>query len=114
MCKRYINQLPLTCPHLGTWATTQACALTGNRTSDPSVCRPALNPLSYTRQGYLFIFREEKGGRKRGRETLMCERYIYRLPLTHPQPQTWPTTQACALAGIELVTFHSAGRCPTH
>ena len=27
----------------------------------------------------------------------MCERYISRLPLTHPQPGTQPTTQACAL-----------------
>ena len=26
---------------LGTWSTTQACALTGNRTGDPSLRRPA-------------------------------------------------------------------------
>ena len=44
--------LPLTCPLLETWPTTQACALTGNRTSDPMVHRPALNPLSHTSQGY--------------------------------------------------------------
>ena len=38
--------LPLaTCP------TTQACALTGNRTGDPLVCSLALNPLSHTSQG---------------------------------------------------------------
>ena len=37
-------------PQLGTWPTTQACALTGNRTGDPLVCRPALNPLSHTSQ----------------------------------------------------------------
>ena len=43
--------LPLTHPLLGTWPTTQACALTGNQTSDPLVCRPALNPLSHTSQG---------------------------------------------------------------
>ena len=35
--------LPLTRPLLGTWPTTQACALTGNRTSDPLVLRLALN-----------------------------------------------------------------------
>ena len=29
--------LPLTCSLLGTWSTTQACALTGNQTSDPLV-----------------------------------------------------------------------------
>ena len=30
---------------------TQACALTGNRTSNLSVCRLALSPLSHTSQG---------------------------------------------------------------
>ena len=49
MRERNINVwLPLTRPLLGTWPTTQSCALTGNWTSDPLVCRPALNPLSYT------------------------------------------------------------------
>ena len=46
MCKRYINRLPLARPQLGTWSTTQACALTGNRTGELLVVRPALNPLS--------------------------------------------------------------------
>ena len=52
--ERNINVwLSLTCPQLGTWPATQACALTGN----PLICRPTvLNPLSYTRQGNLFIF----------------------------------------------------------
>ena len=31
--------LPLTRPLLGTWPTTQVCALTGNQTSDPLVHR---------------------------------------------------------------------------
>ena len=35
--------LLLTHPLLGTWPATQACAPTGNRTSDPLVHRPALN-----------------------------------------------------------------------
>ena len=36
---------------LGTWPATQACALTGNQTSDPLVCRLVLNPLSHTSRG---------------------------------------------------------------
>ena len=43
--------LPPMCPLLGTWPATQACALTGNRTSDPLVRRLAFNPLSHTSQG---------------------------------------------------------------
>ena len=30
--ERNIDGLPLTCPPLGTWPATQACALTGNQT----------------------------------------------------------------------------------
>ena len=41
MWERYIDWLPLT-PQLGTWPTTQACALTGNGTGDPLVLRLAL------------------------------------------------------------------------
>ena len=46
-------------PLLGTWPAIQACALTGNRTSEPLVGRPALNPLSHTTQGY-FSFLKKK------------------------------------------------------
>ena len=50
--KRNINVwLPLMCPPLGIWPATQACALTGNLTGNPLVCRPVLNPLSHTSQG---------------------------------------------------------------
>ena len=44
---------PLAGPLLGklTWPATQACALSGNRTSDPAVRRLAFNPLSHTSQG---------------------------------------------------------------
>ena len=46
----------LMCPPVGTWLTTQACALAGNRTSDLLVHRPALNPLNHTSQGiYLMV-----------------------------------------------------------
>ena len=51
--------LPLVHPLLGTWPTTQACALTGNQTGEPLVCRLALNPLSHTSQGE-FFFKDEK------------------------------------------------------
>ena len=57
--------LPLMHPLLGTWPTTQARVLTGNRTSDLLVRRLALNPLSNTSQGYkrewilVFLFLHE-------------------------------------------------------
>ena len=47
-----------------TWPATQACALTGNGTSNPLVHRLALNPLSHTSQGYYYFislfFRERE------------------------------------------------------
>ena len=43
--------LHLVHPLLGTRPTTQAHALTGNRTDDAFVHRPALSPLSHTSQG---------------------------------------------------------------
>ena len=49
--------LPLVCPLLGTWPSTQACALTGNGTSDPLVHRPELSPVSYTSQGPFMFFK---------------------------------------------------------
>ena len=45
--------LPLVHSLLGSWPATQTCALTGNRTSDPVVHRPVLNPLSNLSQGYI-------------------------------------------------------------
>ena len=55
--ERNINVwLPLMCPPQGTWARTQACAPTGNWTSNPLVCRPALSSLNHTSQGCLMIF----------------------------------------------------------
>ena len=51
MCKRNTDPLPLTSPQPGTWPTTQACALTGVGSCNPSVRRPALHPLSHTSQG---------------------------------------------------------------
>ena len=39
--------LPLSSPQPGTWPSTQAYALTGNRTCDVLVCRTMPNPLSH-------------------------------------------------------------------
>ena len=44
-------------PLLGTWPATQACALPGNRSGDPLVLRPMLNPLRHTSQGYILYVR---------------------------------------------------------
>ena len=48
--------LSRTSPRLGTQPATQACAPTGNQTSDPLVHKPVLNPLSHTSQGYCNLF----------------------------------------------------------
>ena len=42
-------------PYWGTWPATQACALTGNQTSDLLIRKPALNPLSHTSQGFILL-----------------------------------------------------------
>ena len=64
---------------------------------------------------YLFIFRERSKEGERGRETLMCERYIELLPLSHttnwepgPQPRHVPWL------GMELATFWFTGRHSIH
>ena len=46
-----MDRLLLVHPQLGTYPTTQACALTGNGTSNASVHRTVLSPLSHTSQG---------------------------------------------------------------
>ena len=53
----------------------------------------------FLKRSYVFIFRKRKRGRKRGRETSMCDWYVYRLPLARPQLGAWLTTQARARAG---------------
>ena len=47
---------PLAHCKMGAWPATHACALTGNRTGDPLVRKPTLNPLSYTSQGCTMYF----------------------------------------------------------
>ena len=41
---------------------------------------------------FIYLLLDGKGGRKRGRETSVYERYIDQLPLTRPQMGTWPIT----------------------
>ena len=87
LCVR--DQLLLTCPELRTWPATQACALTGNRNSDLSVCGPALNLLSHTSQGWKdFLFFQRQGKRRRKREISMCgclSRALCRGPSLQPR-----------------------------
>ena len=45
---------------------------------------------------YLFLYREGKGERKRGRETLMWERNIHQLTFVCPQQGTYCAAQASA------------------
>ena len=52
--------LPLAHSALGIWPTTQACALTRNRTSDPLVRKRALNPLSHTSQGSAVLIKTQR------------------------------------------------------
>ena len=77
-----------------------------NKFSHPSAKRclsrlaiPGRDSFSFFFFKILFICfeREGEGGRQRGKETLMGERYTDQLPLACPQPGTWLETQACAL-----------------
>ena len=63
MFKRNIDWLPLTHPQLGTWPTTQACALTGNRTSGLLVLGMMPNPLNHTGQGSLLYLHSSLASR---------------------------------------------------
>ena len=56
--------------------------------------------LGFFKRCYLFIFKDGEGRRKRGREILMCERNIDRLPLEllsngdGPQPRHVPDQES--------------------
>ena len=56
-CER---ETPISClsyaPHLGTEPATQACALTGNQTSDLLLCQTMANQPSHTGQDYIEYF----------------------------------------------------------
>ena len=55
---------------------------------------------------FIYFYREGKGGRERGRETLMCERNINQLPLTRARHVPW--------LGIKPATFHFVRRPPSN
>ena len=53
--ERNINVwLPLMCPLLGTWPTTQSCALDWESNQQPFDSQANTQPLSHTRQGRVF------------------------------------------------------------
>ena len=83
-----------------TQAATSPLSLISNLKAHPADFRLAslhslVNQFLFSK--ILFIFREAKGGRKggrnRGREISMWERYIDGLPLTRSPPGTWPATR---------------------
>ena len=104
MCERDIHRLPLARSHLGSWPTNQACALTGNRTSDLLVCWLALNPMSHTSQGSslqsdcisLFGSRTVKiwGGLGQGAEGRVFWGKGQRYPWSGPWEQTCTQTRS--------------------
>ena len=125
--ERNINMwLPLAHPLLGTWPATQACALTGNLSSDPLVHRPVLNLLSYTCQGYLFIYffsfkfpllileREEGREKERERNIDVREKHQLVAPCTHPDWGPNPQPRHVPRLGIKPTTFWFAGQPPTN
>ena len=66
-------------------------------------------PWDFLKRFYLFIFKEGKGGRKRGTETSMCG-CLSRAPLRGPDPQP----RHVPWLGIELVAFWFSGRHSVH
>ena len=97
--ERNINVwLPLAHPLPETWPATQAYALTGNQTSDPLVCRPALNSLSHISQGIPIAFRE-------------TEKYQLVASYLHPDQGSNPQPRYVPQLWIELTTFHCTGWC---
>ena len=96
---------PHTLP-LQTWPPTQACALTGNGTSDPLVCRPALNPLSHTSRSLkpfsahqfslVFVY-------------LMCgPRQLFFFQCGPETPKGWTSLQECSQAKIKSLPSYTA------
>ena len=103
--------LPLTCPQLGTWPTTQACALSGNRTGDLLVCRLTLNPLSHTSQGWNTFYKWFSPSTNNPFATFfyIIKRVFlvfviqWQLSAFSPQPATPPQKKVCVLKMINKV-----------
>ena len=63
-------------------------------TTPPFLYTSQTNTISFFSKNCIYLFLERgEGWRKRGRETLLCERDINWLPLACPQLGTWPATQ---------------------
>ena len=50
-CEQNVGQLPIARPQQGTWPATQACAATGNQTSDLLLCRVDTQPTEPHQSG---------------------------------------------------------------
>ena len=97
--ERKISLLPLACPLLGTWLVTQACAPTGNRTSNLLFCKPTLNPLSHTSQGEFKVFILKK---QKGYSDVSLKLHI--LVLSHDFKNKW-SFQCCNQCGPLIISF---------
>ena len=103
--------LSLVCPQLGTWPTTQSCALTGNQTGDPWVSKGLAGayPLSHTSQRFLLIYFRKRG---RERETSIWGKHqsvaSCTCPIWGPKPQCrhvpWPEIEQGTLG---FAAWHS-------
>ena len=100
MCERYIVQLPLAHPQLRTWPSTQACALTGNRTCNLSVCRPALSPLSHTVQGPTALLSADPMVRPHGGHPLNSCGWVGRTKLFRSLASRLPLSLVCSFGCI--------------
>ena len=56
--------LPLARPQLGTWPATQACALTGNQTSDLLACSAGTQSTEPHQPGLLLLLKKKKKKKK--------------------------------------------------
>ena len=85
-------------PLLGTWPTTQACALTGNQTSNPLVHRLALNPLSHTSQGeFMYILHP----------TSLNGNNLHNRPMIKTQKLTLVQCYCCTVCGFHYFSPHA-------
>ena len=81
MCQRNIDWLPLAQSQLGTWLTTQTCALTRNRITNLSVCGMMPNPLSHTNWGSPSIFNDSLVQQISWLQVLVFHHFEYFLPI---------------------------------
>ena len=105
--KRYINRLPLPHPKLRTWPATQACALTGNQTSELLVHRSALSPLSHISQDFFIILVTSHPSHFIDRILFVCSLIIFIVTLTYiPLPYHKPVIPfllLCHFIGLRML-----------